>query len=54
MKLVEDGKLDLDAAVRSYLPDFRVTDQDASQTVTIRHLMPHTGGRLLFGRIHKK
>jgi CubicO group peptidase (beta-lactamase class C family) len=44
MKLVEDGKLDLDAAVRSYLPDFKVADQDASQTVTIRHLMTHTSG----------
>ena len=44
MKLVEDGKLDLDAAVRSYLPEFKVVDQDASQKVTIRHLMTHTSG----------
>jgi CubicO group peptidase (beta-lactamase class C family) len=44
MKLVEEGKLDLDAKVRTYLPDFKVADEDATQTVTIRHLMTHTSG----------
>ncbi len=44
MRLVEDGKLDLDATVRTYLPEFRVADEDASGRATIRHLMTHTGG----------
>jgi len=44
MKLVEQGKLDLDATVRTYLPDFKVVDEETSQTVTIRHLMTHTSG----------
>jgi CubicO group peptidase (beta-lactamase class C family) len=44
MKLVEEGKLDLDATVHTYLPDFKVTDQEATQKVTIRHLMTHTSG----------
>lgn len=44
MKLVEDGKLDVDAKVQCYLPDFKVADADASESVTIRHLMNHTSG----------
>ena len=30
MRLVEQGKIDLDAPVRTYLPDFRVRDETAS------------------------
>ena len=44
MRLVEDGKLDLDAAVRTYLPDFKVSDEQASARATVRHLMTHMGG----------
>lgn len=44
MRLVEQGKLDLDATVRTYLPDFRVQDEDASRRVTIRHLITHSAG----------
>ena len=33
MRLVEQGKLDLDERVRSYLPQFRVRDDDVSQRV---------------------
>jgi len=44
MKLVEDGKVDLDAPVQKYLPDFRVQDDTASRTVTPRHLLTHTPG----------
>jgi CubicO group peptidase (beta-lactamase class C family) len=44
MKLVEAGKIDLDATVRNYLPDFKVADQETSQKVTIRHLMTHMSG----------
>ena len=44
LRLVEGGKLDLDARVRHYLPDFRVRDDDASQRVTLRQLLTHVGG----------
>jgi len=44
MKLVEEGKIDLDATVRTYLPNFKVADDDVSATVTIRHLLTHTSG----------
>jgi len=44
MRLVEMGKLDLDATVRTYLPDFKVADETAASQATIRHLLTHTGG----------
>ncbi|MFN2116348.1 MAG: serine hydrolase domain-containing protein [Candidatus Promineifilaceae bacterium] len=42
MKLVEEGVIDLDAPVRTYLPEFKVADEEASEKVTVRHLMIHT------------
>ena len=44
MRLVEQGKIELDAPVRSYLPDFRVVDEAVSAQVTVRQLMTHTSG----------
>ena len=44
MRLVEQGKLDLRAPVRTYLPDFRVQDEAASRDVTVWHLLTHLGG----------
>jgi CubicO group peptidase (beta-lactamase class C family) len=44
MRLVEQGRVDLDAPVRKYLPEFRVADEAASRSVTIRHLVTHTSG----------
>ena len=44
MCLVEMGKLDLDATVRTYLPDFKVADEAATSQATIRHLLTHTSG----------
>jgi CubicO group peptidase (beta-lactamase class C family) len=44
MRLVEQGKLDLRAPVRRYLPDFRVGDDRVSRQVTMWHLLTHTGG----------
>src|SRR3954454_14876348 len=44
MQLVDAGKLDLAAAIRTYLPDFRVADRDTSERVTARHLLSHTSG----------
>ena len=46
MRLVEAGKLDLDASVRTYLPELRLRDEEVAARVTIRHLLNHTGGWL--------
>src|SRR5258705_1412267 len=46
MRLVERGKLDLDAPVRRYIPSFRLRDAAAQERATIRHLVTHTGGWL--------
>lgn len=44
MRLVEARKLDLDAPVRTYLPDLQLADEDAAARVTLRHLLTHMGG----------
>src|SRR5215211_1860666 len=46
MMLVEQGKLDLDAPLRTYLPKLRLKDEEAAARVTMRHLLQHTGGWL--------
>src|SRR5262245_21964801 len=42
--LVDEGLIDLDRPVRSYLPDFEVRDEHARDTVTVRDLLRHTSG----------
>jgi CubicO group peptidase (beta-lactamase class C family) len=44
MRLVEQGKLDLNARVREYLPDFGVADEAASEQVTLRQCLNHSAG----------
>jgi CubicO group peptidase (beta-lactamase class C family) len=44
MRLVEQGRLDLDAPVRRALPEFQVRDEAASASVTPWHLLTHTPG----------
>jgi CubicO group peptidase (beta-lactamase class C family) len=44
MRLVDMGKIDLDSPIRRYLPELKLKDEDAAQTVTMRHLLTHTGG----------
>ncbi len=44
MRLVEQGRLDLDAPVRTYLPGLRLADEETAAKVTLRHLFNHTGG----------
>jgi CubicO group peptidase (beta-lactamase class C family) len=44
MQLVDDGLVELDAPVRTYLPEFRTADERASAQITVRHLLTHTGG----------
>ena len=42
--LVDEGAVDLDAPARTYLPEFRVVDDEATRTITTRHLLTHTSG----------
>jgi CubicO group peptidase (beta-lactamase class C family) len=44
VKLVEQGKVDLKAPVRTYLPDFAVQDPAATKDVAVWHLLTHTPG----------
>lgn len=44
MQLVDDGLLDLDLPVVTYLPDFRVADPAVTAAVTARQLLAHTSG----------
>lgn len=44
MQLVEEGKVDLDAPVRRYLPWFEAAGPEASSRIRIRHLLNHTSG----------
>lgn len=44
MMLVDEGKLDLDAPVRTYLPNLELADESVAAAVTMRHLLTHVGG----------
>lgn len=44
MQLVEAGKIDLDAPVQRYLPEFHVADLKASAQITVRTLLNQTSG----------
>jgi CubicO group peptidase (beta-lactamase class C family) len=44
MRLVEQGKVDLKAPVRNYLPDFKVRDETVARDVTVWNLLTHSGG----------
>ncbi|HEX5972446.1 MAG TPA: serine hydrolase [Gemmatimonadaceae bacterium] len=41
MRLVDEGRIDLDAPVHRYLPDFRDVHKDS---ITVRHLLSHSAG----------
>ena len=41
LQLVEDGQIDLDAPISTYLPDYPSAQADR---VTVHHLLSHTGG----------
>ena len=44
MRLVEQGKVDLKAAVRHYIPEFKVRDDRVSREATVWNLLTHSGG----------
>ncbi|MBT2289759.1 beta-lactamase family protein [Paenibacillus albidus] len=44
MQLVEQGKIDLEAPVKRYLPKFELADKEASETILVKHLLSHNSG----------
>src|SRR3954471_21905514 len=44
MQLVDEGLIDLDKPVVTYLPEFTVADAALTEGVTTRHLLTHTSG----------
>jgi CubicO group peptidase (beta-lactamase class C family) len=44
MRLVDEGRVELRAPVREYIPDFTVQDETVSREVTVWHLLTHSPG----------
>ena len=44
MRLVADGRVELDAPVRRYVPEFTLKDERAAAAITVLNLLNHTGG----------
>ncbi len=44
MQLVEQGLVELDAPVRTYIPELRLKDEQVARDVTVLHLLNHTVG----------
>ncbi len=44
MQLVEEGKIDIDAPVAKYIPDFKPTYKEGEKPITLRMLMTHRSG----------
>jgi CubicO group peptidase (beta-lactamase class C family) len=44
MVLVEQGKIDLNAPVRTYVPELKLKDEDVAQRVTVLQLLNHSAG----------
>ncbi len=44
MRLVEQGKLDLDTPLKTYIPGLKLSDPEATEKATLRHVFTHHGG----------
>jgi CubicO group peptidase (beta-lactamase class C family) len=44
LRLVERGEMDLDAPVRTYVPELKLKDDQVARDVTLLHLLNHTAG----------
>jgi len=44
MVLVDAGALDLDTPIRTYLPDLRLSSEELTARITMRHLLTHSAG----------
>lgn len=43
-QLAADGRLDLDAPLQTYLPEFALAEAKSAEGITLRHLLDHTSG----------
>ncbi len=44
MRLIAEGKVELDAPVQRYVPELRLKDEQAANKITVLHLLNHTSG----------
>ncbi|GLX03634.1 serine hydrolase domain-containing protein [Microbispora sp. NBRC 16548] len=44
VRLAEEGRVELDAPVRGYVPELRLADERAAAEVTVMDLLNHTAG----------
>lgn len=44
MRLVAEGRVELDASVRQYIPELQLTDHNAAAEITVMNLLNHTAG----------
>ncbi|MFE4456506.1 serine hydrolase domain-containing protein [Nocardia tengchongensis] len=44
LRLVADGRVDLDAPVRTYVPELELLDEQSAATITVGQLLNHTAG----------
>ena len=44
LQLADEGLIDLDQPVRTYLPEFTIGDESVAAQITVRHLLSHTAG----------
>ena len=44
MRLPDEGRLDIERTVQSYLPEFTLADDEAARDVRLWHLLTHTPG----------
>src|SRR5512146_3412226 len=44
MRLVAEGRVELDAPVRRYIPELRLADERAAAEITVLNLLNHTAG----------
>lgn len=44
MRLVSQGKVELDAPVRRYVPELQLMDEDVAERITVLNLLNHTAG----------
>jgi CubicO group peptidase (beta-lactamase class C family) len=53
LKLIEQGKVDLHADIRKYIPDFSIKNlYDGEVPITVNHLLTHTSGLMIDFYVH--
>jgi len=44
MQLVDEGRVQLDAPLKRYIPEFQLADRSAAERITVEMLLNHTSG----------